>query len=121
MVGSPENCTFDFFWPLSLASFSPPCLTCNSGSVKIIRFVNDHTFCQEEVGFEPCVIEKMKLKVGLQELSEFYLQHNLEALTVNTATNMLDFFDVNHFIRADDFLLFASSPSPPHLDIDHPF
>ena len=24
-------------------------------------------------------------------VSEFYLQHNLEALTVNTATNMLDF------------------------------
>ena len=117
MVGSPENCTFDIFWPLSLASFSPPCLTCNSGSVKIIRFVNDHTFCQEEVGFEPCVIEKRK--VGLQELSELYSKHNLEALIVNTATIMLDFFDVNHFTRTDDFLLFASSPSPPHLDIDH--
>ena len=92
MVGSPENCTFDIFLPLSLspASFSPPCLTCNSGSVKIIRFVNDHTFCQEEVGFEPRVIEKRK--VGLQELSELYLQQNLEALNVNTATKMLDFF-----------------------------
>ena len=104
-----------FFYSLSPASFSPPCLTCNSESVKIIRFVNDHTFCQEEVGFEPCVIEKRK--VGLQELSDFYLQHNLETLVVNTATNMLDFFDVNHFTRSDDFLLFASSPSPPHLDI----
>ena len=90
-------------------------LQLGSGSVKIIRFVNDHTFCQEEVGFEPCVIEKRK--VGLQELSDFYLQHNLETLVVNTATNMLDFFDVNHFTRSDDFLLFASSPSPPHLDI----
>ena len=83
--------------------------------MKIIRFVNDHTFCQEEVGSEPCVIEKRK--VGLQELSVLYLQHNLEALIVNTATNLLDFFGVNHFTRSHDLLLVASSPSPPHLDI----
>ena len=78
-----------FLSTLSPASFSPPCLTCNSESVKIIRFVNDHTFYQEGVGSEPCVIEKRK--VGLQELSVLYLQHNLEALIVNIATNMLAF------------------------------
>ena len=50
-------------------------------------------------------------------MSKLYLKHNLEALIVNTATNLLDFFDVNHFTRSDDFLLFASSPSPPHLEI----
>ena len=91
-VGSSDHqkiVPLTFVTSLSPASFSPPCLTCNSGSVKIIRFVNDHTFCQEEVGFEPWVIEKRK--VGLQELSDFYLQHNLEALIANIANNMLDF------------------------------
>ena len=74
-----------FCLALSPASFSPPCLTCNSGSVKIIRFVNDHTFCHREEGLEPTV----KRKVVLQKL---YFQHYLEALILNTTTNMFNFW-----------------------------